>query len=398
MSQHLPFRFNRLEVAGALGDLGSLLPITMAMVLVNGISPVGIFFSIAVFYIASGLFFRVTVPVQPMKIIAAYAISTAMSASEIFASSLLMAFFLLVIGLTGSLKYIKKYTPTSVVCGIQTTTGVLLILGGLEFIIGASPFQLQLQSPEPYLKIQSLGPLPIGIPIAIIAGFLTFLFLHNRRFPAGLILIIGGAIIGFILGARPELQLSLQFPELFLFSIPSQVDFTFALFALVLPQLPMTIGNAVLAYSDLSKKYFAEKSFRVTNKNSCLSMAGANIFSFIFGGIPLCHGAGGLAAHYQFGARSAASNLIIGGGLGILTLLLGEQIIQLFHLLPMAILGVLLIFAGIQLSSSIKTLKEPYDSFIVLVILLITLMTNLAYGFIIGLLVAHLVNWQKHNY
>src|SRR6056297_2759579 len=95
------YRFNRLELAGSLGDLGTLLPIAIAMVLVNGLNPLGLFFSIGLFYVVSGIYFGVTVPVQPMKVIGAYAIATAMSADQILASTLMMGVLLLIVGLTG---------------------------------------------------------------------------------------------------------------------------------------------------------------------------------------------------------------------------------------------------------------------------------------------------------
>ena len=102
------FKFNRMELAGSLGDIGTLLPIAIAMVLVNGLNPLGVFFSIGVTYIISGIYFGVTVPVQPMKVIGAYAIATSMDASQILASALLMGIFLLVVGLTGAIEAIKK--------------------------------------------------------------------------------------------------------------------------------------------------------------------------------------------------------------------------------------------------------------------------------------------------
>src|SRR6056297_1501840 len=136
------FQFNRMELAGSLGDLGTLLPIAIAMILVNGLSPLGLFFSIGIFYIASGVYFGVTVPVQPMKVIGAYAIATAMSADQILASSLLMGAFLLIVGATGAIDLIRRFTPKSVIRGVQLSTGALLISGGVKFIIGTSKYQV----------------------------------------------------------------------------------------------------------------------------------------------------------------------------------------------------------------------------------------------------------------
>ncbi len=177
------FKFNRMEVAGSLGDLGTLLPIAIAMVLINGLNPSGLFFSIGLFYVLSGVFFGVTVPVQPMKVIGAYAIAMSLSEAQILSSTLLMGISLLVIGLTGAIEKIQKYTPKSVIRGVQLSTGVLLMSGGVKLIIGLSTFQKLQNAAEPYLTMQNLGPIPIGIVFGVIGGVITLLFLDSKRFP-----------------------------------------------------------------------------------------------------------------------------------------------------------------------------------------------------------------------
>jgi SulP family sulfate permease len=391
------FKFNRLELAGSLGDLGTLLPIAIAMVLFNGLNALGLFLSIGVFYSVSGIYFGITVPVQPMKVIGAYAIATAMSADQILASSLLMGVFLLLVGLTGAIDLIRKVTPPSVIRGVQLSTGALLISGGVKFMIGTSQYQVLQQAVEPHLSIQSIGVLPISLVIGAVAAVVTLLLLDNKKFPAGLIIVAGGLAAGLVFGARFDMSSGFGFnlPDILPFGFPGKADFTFALFALVLPQLPMTLGNAVLAYTDLSKEYFGDRSSRVTNRKACVSMALANFISFLLGGMPLCHGAGGLAAHYRFGARTAGSNIMIGFIFMILAVLLGEDIVALFNLLPMSILGVLLVFAGSQLTLTIMDLKDRKDYFIATLILGITLASNLAAGFIAGMVVAQLLKWEK---
>lgn len=391
------FKFDRMEFAGSLGDLGTLLPIAIAMVLFNGLNALGLFLSIGVFYVISGVYFGVTVPVQPMKVIGAYAIATAMSADQILASSLLMGVFLLIVGLTGAIDVIRKYTPDCVIRGVQLSTGALLISGGVKFMIGTSRYQELQQAVEPHLAIQSIGALPISLVIGVVAAVITLLLLDNKKFPAGLTVVAGGLAVGLALGARMDLSGGLGFnlPQILPFGFPGKADFTFALFALALPQLPMTLGNAALAYTDLSREYFGERSAKITNRKACVSMALANFFSFFLGGMPLCHGAGGLAAHYRFGARTAGSNLMIGGLFLGLALLFGDDIVGLFNLLPMSILGVLLVFAGAQLTLTIMDLKERKDYFVATLILGITLASNLAAGFIAGMIVAQLLRWEK---
>jgi SulP family sulfate permease len=333
-----------------------------------------------------------------MKVIGAYAIATAMSAEQILASGLLMGVFLLIVGLTGAIELIRRITPVSVIRGVQLSTGALLISGGIKFIIGTSKYQALQQAAEPYLAFQSLGPIPVSLVIGVVAAVVTLLLLDNKRFPAGLIVVAAGLLTGLVLGARVDLGntgIGLYLPQILPFGFPGEADFTFALFALVLPQLPMTLGNAVLAYTDLSKEYFGDRSARVTNRSACVSMALANFFSFCLGGMPLCHGAGGLAAHYRFGARTAGSNMMIGLLFVALALLLGNNIVNVLKLLPMSILGVLLMFAGSQLTLTVMTLDRRKDYFVATLILGITLAANLAAGFIAGLIAAQLLKWKK---
>jgi SulP family sulfate permease len=305
-----------------------------------------------------------------MKVIGAYAIATGVNASQILASGVLMALILLLVGVTGAVSVLGRYTPKSVVRGVQLSTGAILMAQGVKFMIGTSTFQVIRQVAEPYLTLQSLGPLPIGIVIGVVGGLLTLFLVDNRRLPAGLVLVLCGVLVGLSLGTHhgfEKLQVGINLPKIMPFSIPSGPDFSLAFLLLVLPQIPMTLGNAVIAYADLSKQYFGEASGRVTYRSACISMALANLMSFLTGGMPLCHGAGGLAAHYRFGARTAGSNLIVGSIFIILVVLLGTHMLSILYLVPMsAMLG-------------------------------ITLASNLAAGFIAGFIIAYLLRSTRMN-
>jgi len=394
----VPYKFNRQELAGSLGDLGVVLPLGIAMILVNGLHPLGLFFSVGLFYLLSGMYYRIPVPVEPMKVIGAYAVATGITAQEIMASSLLIAVLLLIIALTGAMTLIGRYTPRAVVRGVQLSTGLLLMAEGVRFMIGASTFQKIQEAAEPYLAVQDIGPVPLGLLLGIAGGVITLLLLDNRKLPAALVVVLGGMLVGLLLGTREGLsQISIGFnlPEFMPFGFPSQADFTFALLVLVLPQLPMTLGNAVIANVDLSRQYFGEAARRATYKANCITMALANFFSFFVGGMPLCHGAGGLAAHYRFGARTPGSNVIIGAIFLVLAIVLGVNILGILYLIPMAVLGVLLIFAGGQLAMTIMDLDQRKDFFVVFTIVGITLATNLAAGFITGILVAYMLKSER---
>ena len=392
------YKFNRLEFAGSLGDLGTLLPLAIGLILINGLSPTGLFISVGLFYILSGSYYGVPIPVQPMKVIGAYSIATAMTVSQITASGLLIGVLLLVIGTTGAITFIGRYIPKSVVRGVQLSTGTLLMVQGIKFMLGTSKLQMLQQSTEPFLLLDSIGPLPIGIIIGTAAGLLTLLLLDSKKIPAGLVVVSGGLILGLLFGNHETLDKvkpGIYLPQILPFGWPTRADFTFALFALVLPQIPMTLGNAVIAYADLSKDYFGKYSGKVTYPAACITMGLANLFSSCIGGMPLCHGAGGLAAHYRFGARTGGSNLIIGLIFILLAVLLGPHTLSAVNLIPMSILGVLLLFAGSQLGLTIIDLQGRKEYFVVLVILGITLAGNLAAGFIVGTAVAHILSMER---
>jgi SulP family sulfate permease len=392
------YKFNRLEFSGSLGDLGTLLPLAIGLILINGLSPTGLFLSVGLLYILSGSYYGVPVPVQPMKVIGAYSIATAMTASQITASGLLIGVILLVIGATGAITLIGRYIPKSVVRGVQLSTGTLLMVQGIKFMLGNSKLQLLQQSAEPFLVLDSVGPLPIGIIIGTAGGLLTLLLLDNKKIPAGLVVVSGGLALGLLFGDHETLNKvkpGIYFPQFLPFGWPTRADFTFALIALVLPQIPMTLGNAVIAYADLSKDYFGEHSGKVTYPAACITMALANLLSSLIGGMPLCHGAGGLAAHYRFGARTGGSNLIIGLIFILLAVFLGPYTLSAVNLIPLSILGVLLLFAGSQLGLTIIDLQGRKEYFVILVILGITLASNLAAGFIVGVAVAHILSMER---
>ncbi len=376
-----------MEVAGSLGDLGTLLPLAIGMILLNKLHATNVFVLIGLFYIVTGHYFGVPVAVQPMKVIGAYAIATGITPTQIVSSSLWMGIFILVLGVTGLIQNIGRYTPKSTVRGVQLAVGVVLMLKGLKFMI----------EPDPNLAIQAIGPVNMSI-LGTAGLILTFLLLDNKKLPAALVLVVLGIILGIFIG-RPIEEASfnwgLHLPKLIPYGWPSVDDLLWVLPVLVLPQIPMTIGNAIISNTDISHEYFGERAKRATYKSMANSQGLADIVSFFLGGIPMCHGAGGLAAHYRFGARTAGSNLIIGGVFVLLALIFGENIVVILNLLPFSLLGVLLVFAGLQLTLMIQDLEDRKDLFVALFMLGITLAINLGVAFIVGIIVAYALKSEK---
>jgi SulP family sulfate permease len=387
--QELPtYRFDRMEFAGSLGDLGTMLPLAIGMIVLNKLYATNVFILVGFFYIASGIYFRVTTPVQPMKVIGAYAIAVGLTPTQIVASSLWMGILVLFLGTTGLIQTIGKYTPKSTVRGVQLGVGVVLMVKGLKLMI----------MPDPNLAIQTLGPVSMSIILGAVGLVLTLFLLDNKKLPAALVIIILGIGLGILIGKPLRTGIfnwSFHFPRLIPYGWPSLHDFLWVLPVLVLPQIPMTIGNAIISNTDVMHEYFGESAHRATYRSVSNSQGLADIVSFFLGGIPMCHGAGGLAAHYRFGARTAGANLIIGGIFVLLALVFGENMVAILNLLPFSLLGVLLVFAGLQLALMIQDVEERKDLFVVLLMLGIALATNLAVAFIAGIIVAYALKSEK---
>lgn len=391
-------QFTRTEFAGSLGDLGTILPLAVGLIVINQLDATGIFFTIGLFYIFTAFYFRVTCPVEPMKVISGYAIATAIPAGQVQASCFWVFLILLVLGATGLIDRLTRYITKPVIRGVQLSTGILLLSQGIHLMIGTSALQRIHGSGEPFLHIDQLAGIPIGILLGGALGILCLFLLDNKHLPAAAVVVGSGMLIGLLFGRNvswEHVDFGFNVPQILPYGLPTMADFSFALIMLTLPQIPMTIGNAVIANADLSHQYFPEDSYRVTHKRLCLSMSLANLVSFFLAGIPMCHGAGGLASRYRFGARTGGSNLIIGILFLLIAILFGTGTLVIVQLLPLSVLGVLLVFAGAQLGLAIIDIMNRKAIFVILMIVGITLASNLAAGFIVGIAIDRFLQWDR---
>lgn len=370
-----------MELAGSLGDLGALLPLALGMIVVNGLDPVGLFFCVGLFYILAGSYYKVPIAVQPMKTVGAYAIATGVSASVIAASGIWLGVLLLIATRKGLLNTLKRFTPVAVIRGVQVSTGCLLAMQGVKLILGNSALQQTMS--EPHLELHALLGIPWSILLGVSALVAMLFFIDNKRFPGALVVVSTGFLLGLLI-RNFNITLGIHAPSFLPFGFPGWADFAFALPMLVLPQLPMTLGNAVFANADLSHQLFPESSERVTPRALCFTMGTACIISSFLGGMPMCHGAGGLAAHYRFGARTSGSNILIGAVMILATVLLGSSLVEALYMLPLAVLGALLLLAGLELCLTVRDLTDRNSLFIVFFMLVVSISTNLALAFMIG--------------
>ncbi len=365
--------FNRNELAGSLGDLGTLLPLTIALVLINSVPLATTLLAIGGFYLVTGFYYHLPIPVQPLKVVAAVAIASQLPVETIAASGLILGVILLLLAVTGAIDYVAMIFTRPIVRGIQLGLGMILMIQGVEFIA----------APELVLNGHAMAPW-LNPLVGLIGAFIVMIFLENRRFPAAILLLVFGLVISLVLVGRPDFSVSgggLQFIP------PDFAHYSSAFFLLVLPQLPLTIGNAIISTRDVAiTKFGEEKTERVTLKALLTSMGVTGLITGMIGAMPLCHGAGGLAAHYRFGARTGGSNMLIGGFFVALALLFGDQALQILTMIPKGVLGVLLFFAGLELARLIVDTKEKTQLLLALSVAGVSVATsNMGIGVLVGL-------------
>jgi hypothetical protein len=296
-------RFDRMEWAGAFGDLGTLIPFVVAYISVLKMDPLGVLFSFGLVMMACGAFYKTPFPVQPMKAVGAVAATQAaqtvfITPGVVYGAGLATGLIWLLLGLTGAAKYIARIVSRPVVIGIILGLGMGFMLEGV--------------------KMMASNWIIAGIGMA---G--TLLLMANRTFPAMFMLLLFGVGCGAWL--RPDLVLKLaetplqfRLPDFTLTGISAH-DFLLGLVFLALPQLPLTLGNAVLAIREENNRLFPDRP--VTDEGVATSTGLLNLFGASFGGVPMCHGAGGMAGHVAFGARTGGSLIVLGTallGIGIL--------------------------------------------------------------------------------
>lgn len=382
------YKFSKTEFSGSLGDMGTIIPLAVALILITGMEASPVLLMIGIYYIVSGLYFKLPLPVQPMKVIAAIAIAfpDKISVSCIGASSILIGLFLLLMACSDFINRLAIFFTKPIVRGIQAGLGFILLNKGINLI----------QKPDLFIHQSAAGAdycLGYLNPMTGIAGFIiVLLLLSNKRFPAAIVLLSLGIITGIFCGAMNNIDFSMG-PTPMGLSGFTVTDFLNGLILLVIPQIPLTLGNAIMGTADACQTFFGknDQTKKVSCKSLSASMGIANILSGFFGGMPMCHGAGGLAAHYRFGARTGGSNIMIGSVFLVIGLFFGKAGITILSAIPNSILGVLLVFAGIELAIMIKDLSSRNDLFIAILIAGTGFATtNMGIAFILGIFVVQL--------
>lgn len=377
------------EVAGAFGDVGVFLPLALGLIAVNGLNPTLVFGLAGLYYVLTGWFYRLPVPVQPFKAVSAIAIAQTLSAGTIQAAAIGMSAGLFLLSLGKIPDVIGRVFAPAVVRGIQLGLEIILLTGGLQLVL-RDPRLEGLAA-----RLPAVGPavgndaVPAWLPWVVLLGGVVAVALLQRqsRIPAMFAVGAVGLAIGLVT-VPANLPGAAFGPILSLPALPTGSEFATALAVLVLPQLPLTLGNSVVSTTDVAREYFGPAATRIRPTVLLRDMGLANLVSGLGGGIPMCHGAGGMTAHYRFGARTGIAMVIAGGFYLVLGLGLGAAAPTFLAIFPPAVLGILVGYVGWQHLLLVRRLSERADLAIAFLIGAITLVSgSLALGFGIGLAV-----------
>eukprot|EP01018_Ginkgo_biloba_P022534 Gb_14916 [translate_table: standard] len=385
------------EVSGSLGDLGTFVPIVIALTLVNGLDLGTTLIFTGIYNILTGWLWGVPMPVQPMKSIAAVAISEGehLTISQIMAAGICTAGTLFVLGVTGLMGVIYRLIPLPVVRGVQLSQGLSFAFTAVKYI----------RKNQNFATSKSEGDRPWFGWDGLILALVCFCFIvlvtgsgddtqegdsvsgqrarKMHLIPSALIVFMAGIIIGIVRNPEILKQLKIGPSKIHLITI-SKEDWKTGFIRAAIPQIPLSILNSVIAVCKLSTDLFPHKEVSATSVSASVGVM--NLVGCWFGAMPVCHGAGGLAGQYRFGARSGASVAFLGTAKVCLGLLLGTSLLKLLTQFPIGLLGVLLLFSGIELAMASRDMHSKQESFVMLMCAAISLTgSSAALGFGCGI-------------
>jgi hypothetical protein len=357
------------ELAGGVGDWGLVVPLAIALIALNGLDATVVFAGVGLTYVATALYFRVPVPVQPLKAFAAAAIALGLGAEVLAAGALLMSGVMAVLAVTGLADWLAERFPQVLVRGIQAAVALLL---------AKAAWDLARQG-----NWDGLPAIEPWVGVAMAAAACVALFAAGRfGLPGSLAVLGGGAVAGLAVAGSPEVALGAGAPDI---ALPDGAAFAEALTALVLAQIPLTFGNSIVATADAEREYFGIRARRVTPRRLATSIGGANAFAGLLGGLPVCHGAGGVTAHFKLGARTWRATAMGGAALVVLGLAFGSSLPAILQVIPPGALAGMLLYVAIQHGLLAARVDTTADRVIAATVGVVTLAAgNLAWGFAAG--------------
>lgn len=399
-----------------MGDLGTYIPIILALTLARNLDLGTTLIFTGVYNIVTGSIYGVPMPVQPMKSIAAVAIANPdFAIPEVMAAGICTAGILFVLGVTQLMELVYKLIPLSVVRGIQLSQGLAFAMAAVKYV----------RNEQDFVKSKSLGARPWlgldGLLLAIVCACFIIVVngggeerendgcdndlvregeVERRRkrkgskgfrrvlysLPSAFIIFLLGLVLAFISGPKVVKGFKFGPSPVHLIKI-SKHAWKDGFIRGTIPQLPLSILNSVVAVCKLSYDLFPEKGFSATSVSVSVGMM--NLVGCWFGAMPCCHGAGGLAGQYKFGGRSGGCVALLGVVKLVVGVVLGSSIVKVLDQYPVGVLGVLLLFAGLELAMACRDMNTKEESFVMLLVTSASLVgSGASIGFLCGM-VAH---------
>lgn len=361
-------RFNRREFAGSFGDIGTDFPLIIAMIIAAGLHTPSVLIVFGSLQIITGLVYKMPMPVQPLKAMATIVIAQQMGGNILLGAGLSIGIVMLLLSTTGLLTKLSKIIPKAVIRGIQLGLGIKLCL-------------LSFQKYIPDLGIT-------GYLLALATFIIIILLLDNKKYPASVFALGLGVVFALTYSVNTNVfteAFGLNLPQ---FNQPSADDVLQGFLLLALPQIPLSIGNSIMATKQVSEDLFPDRP--LTIKKIGITYSLMNLTIPFFSGIPACHGSGGMVGHYTFGGRTGGSVIIYGLLFIVLGLFFGngfESVVQIF---PLPVLGVILMFEGLSLMLLVRDLVREQRAFVIALLVGI-IAAGLPYGFVISMIIGTVI-------
>jgi hypothetical protein len=358
-------QFNRQEFSGAFGDIGTDFPLIIAMIVAAGLHTPSVLIVFGIMQIFTGVVYKMPMPVQPLKAMATLVISQKIAGTLLMGAGLAIGLVMLALSLTGILEKLTKFVPKPVIRGIQLGLGITLCL--LSF--------------KEYISSDGV----MGYLLAFIAFIVILLLLDNKKYPASLIILGLGFVFAFIFKVDFNAlyhSVGISFPKM---NFPTLDHISKGFVLLALPQIPLSLGNSIMATKQVTKDFFPERK-DLTVRKIGITYSIMNLTVPFFSGIPCCHGAGGMVGHYAFGGRTGGSVLIYGIFYILLGVFFGNNFGEIIKVFPLPILGIILLFEGVSLMLLMKDIMEDKRDFVIAALVGV-IAFGMPYGFFISMVI-----------
>lgn len=361
-------RFSRNEWSGAFGDLGTDLPLLVGMIMAAHLDAASVLSLFGVMQILTALRYRIPMPVQPLKAMAALVIAQKIPGNVLYGAGLAIGIVMLLLTVTGLVDWVARIIPKAVVRGIQLGLGLQLASIALKDYAGRDGLY--------------------GWLLAAVGFSVTIVLIGRKKVPSAIILIGLGCAYAFLFRLTPSDLVTAAGWRLPSWHVPSGADMWTGFLVLALPQIPLSLANSILATRQIAEDFFPER--RITVRGISLTYAAMNLLNPFGSGVPTCHGSGGMAGHYAFGGRTGGSVIVYGGLYLVLGLFFSRGFDRVVQVFPMPILGVLLLFEALTLIVLVKDLASvPSEFFVAVLVGLVA--AHVPFGYLVGLVAGTLI-------